>query len=97
MPFNGTNPNSIVVMDNASIHHIDELVELLSGVGVLVKFLPPYSPDINSIEEVFTEVKHYLQANNQTFDSTTTSTMIILEAFNTTLNMQGMYNLTIML
>ena len=68
-------------MDNASIHHIGELVELLSGVGVLVKFLPPYSPDINPIEEVFAEVKHYLQANNQTFDSTTTSTMIILEAF----------------
>ena len=25
MPFNGTNPRSIVIMDNASIHHVDEI------------------------------------------------------------------------
>jgi len=66
MPFDGINPNFVVVMDNALIYHVDEVVELLTSVGVLVKFLPLYSPDINPIEEVFAEVKHYLQANNWT-------------------------------
>ena len=68
-----------MIMDNASIHHVQEVVELLTDVGVLVKFLPPYSPDTNPIQDVFVEVKHYLQANNHTFDSFMTSTMIICD------------------
>ncbi len=38
-PFNGTNPHSIIVMDNASIHHVQDVVELLQNLGVLVYFL----------------------------------------------------------
>ena len=40
MPFNGTNPHSVIVLDNASIHHVDEVVELLHRLGALVLFLP---------------------------------------------------------
>ena len=29
--------------------------------GALIRFLPPYSPDLNPIEEVFAKVKHYLR------------------------------------
>ena len=61
VPFDGVSPNSIVVMDNASIHHVDSVVETILSVGALVRFLPPYSPDMNPIEEVFGEVKHLLQ------------------------------------
>ena len=46
-PFNGVNPNSIIIMDNATIHHVHGVVELLESLGVLVYFLPPYSPDLN--------------------------------------------------
>ena len=53
LPFNGTNPRSVVIMDNASIHHADQLVSNLEDLGVLVYFLPPYSPDLNPIEELF--------------------------------------------
>ena len=55
MPFNGSNHRSIVVIDNASIHHIDEVVQLVSSVGALLWFLPPYSPDLNPIEPVFSQ------------------------------------------
>ena len=82
MPFDGRNPNSVVIMDNVSIHHVDAVVELLTSVGALVRFLPAYSPDINPIEEVFAEVKHYLQANSMLFDSSMTPTATILQAFN---------------
>lgn len=37
---------SIVIMDNFSIHHVDEVAQLFNDVGIIVLFLPPYSPDI---------------------------------------------------
>ena len=59
MPFDGINQNSVVILDNTSIHHLDCVVETILSIGALVRFLPPYSPDYNPIEEVFTKVKHY--------------------------------------
>ena len=55
--FNGSNARSIVIIDNASIRHIDEVVQMVSSVGALLWFLPPYSPDLNPIEPVFSQVK----------------------------------------
>ena len=52
MPFNGSNPGSIVVIDNASIHYSDKVIQLVSGVGALLWFLPLHSPDLNPIEPV---------------------------------------------
>ena len=57
LPFDGANARSILIMDNASVHHITELVELLRQAGILVFFLPPYSPDLNPIEESYSYVK----------------------------------------
>ena len=57
MPFNGTNPHSVLVLDNAAIHHIDGIKTMIEEVGALVLFLPPYSPDYNPIEEAFGKVK----------------------------------------
>ena len=42
IPFYGTNSTSVVVMDNCSIHHVEEVKLLLEEAGILV---PPYSPD----------------------------------------------------
>ena len=63
LPYNGTNPNSVVVLDNAAIHHVDRVTELIEETGAIVMFLPPYSPDIMPIEECFSKVKSYLRAN----------------------------------
>ncbi len=63
MPFDGSNANSIVVMDNASVHHVSEVANLISSVGALLIYLPPYSPDLNPIEEAFSSVKAYLKAH----------------------------------
>ena len=61
LPFDGSNPRSIVVMDNCSIHHVQELGELLNNTGILHFFLPPYSPDLNPIELTFSYIKQYLK------------------------------------
>ena len=67
MPFNGVNSHSIVVLDNCSIHHVDHIVNLIESMGVLVLFLPPYSPDMMPIESAFSKVKSFLKANEIAF------------------------------
>ena len=57
MPFNGVNPHSVLVLDNASIHHVDGIMSMVESIGALVLFLPPYSPDYNPIEELFSKLK----------------------------------------
>ena len=64
LPFNGVNPRSVVILDNASIHHTRRPLELIQSVGALVHFLPPYSPDLNPIEEMFSKVKACLREND---------------------------------
>ena len=53
MPFNGVNPRSVVIMDNASIHHVDAVTDLIeTQTGPKLIFLPPYSPDLMPVEGV---------------------------------------------
>lgn len=81
MPFNGHNPRSVVIMDNCSIHHVDHVTTLLQQIGVLIQWLPPYSPDFNPLEEAFSKVKLMMKAMEiemQTLDDIDT---IVYSAF----------------
>ena len=51
--------NCYVVMDNASIHNDDRLVQILAQKNITLVKLPPYSYDLNPIEMVFGLVKAY--------------------------------------
>lgn len=62
-PFNGINDHSVVIMDNASIHHVTGVSQLIDSTGALLYYLPPYSPDLNPIEEAFSKLKSTLRAN----------------------------------
>src|ERR1044071_2664536 len=55
------NINSVLVLDNARIHHDDILIEYIEAFGGHVEFLPPYSPDFNPIESSFSVIKSFLQ------------------------------------
>ena len=58
-PFNASNPNSVIVMDNASIHHVDGVSQLILQTGALLHYLPPYSPDLNPVEHIQQSESHY--------------------------------------
>ena len=79
------NPRSVVVRDNASIHHLERVYDIITGVGARLVFLPPYSPDLMPLEEVFSKVKAALKASDSTsvYLSTTTPSLIVKLAFST--------------
>ena len=54
LPFNGSTPRSVVVLNNVSIHHIQHATSFIE-MGALVVLLPPYSPDFMQIEELFSK------------------------------------------
>ena len=58
MPYNGTNDNSVLIMDNCSIHHVPEVERVVNDAGAITHYLPPYSPDFNPIELAFSKVKY---------------------------------------
>jgi transposase len=56
-------PKSVLVMDNASFHRSHRVEELCAEAGVILMYLPPYSPDLNPIEEFFAELKAFIRRN----------------------------------
>jgi transposase len=54
-------PGQIVVMDNLSVHKGARVQELVEEQGCELLYLPPYSPDLNPIEEAFGKVKGILR------------------------------------
>ncbi len=69
LPYNGTNPNSVVVWDNCTIHHTSDVVQLINSVGALVTLLP-YSPDLTPAEEAFSKVKSILRSCEDVYAAT---------------------------
>jgi transposase len=51
----------IVVMDNLSAHKGERVKELVEERGCQLLYLPPYSPDLNPIEEAFAKIKSLLR------------------------------------
>src|SRR3712207_209850 len=51
----------VVVMDNLSAHKAERIRELIEEWGCELLYLPPYSPDLNPIEEAFSKIKSRLR------------------------------------
>ena len=54
------NSSSVIVMDNMKSHHAKAVKDLLDSSGVRYIYLPPYSPDRNPIEKLWSKVKAFL-------------------------------------
>jgi len=64
-------PGDIVVMDNLGSHKGQAVRKAIRSAGAKLFFLPPYSPDLNPIEQVFAKLKTLLRkADERTVEAT---------------------------
>ena len=64
-------PRDIVVLDNLGSHKSEAVRQAIRDAGASRVFLPPYSPDLNPIEQVFAKIKTLLRkANARTVEAT---------------------------
>ncbi|XP_068697174.1 uncharacterized protein [Montipora foliosa] len=80
-PFDRVNLNSIIVMDNSDIYHVPRVRDIIEGTGALLIYLPPYSPDYNPLEELFSKVKGHIRRNDVVFQATDNPKALIVESF----------------
>ena len=55
-------PGDVVVLDNLAVHKQLEVRAAIEQAGAQLRFLPPYSPDLNPIEMAFAKLKAFLRA-----------------------------------
>lgn len=51
----------IIIMDNMRSHHVKKVAEVLENAGMNLLYLPPYSPDFNPIEKLWSKIKSILR------------------------------------
>lgn len=56
-------PGDVVVMDNLAAHKAPGVREAVESVGAWVAYLPPYSPDLNPIENMWSKMKSLLRSS----------------------------------
>ena len=54
-------PGDVVVLDNLPAHKVAGIREAINAVGASILYLPPYSPDLNPIEQMFAKLKALLR------------------------------------
>jgi transposase len=55
-------PGDVLVMDNLPSHKVAGVREAIEAAGATLRYLPPYSPDLNPIEQVFAKLKALLRS-----------------------------------
>jgi transposase len=58
-------PGDIVVMDNLSAHKSEDIRLAIEAAGAGLRYLPPYSPDLNPIEQAFSKLKAHLRKHKE--------------------------------
>jgi transposase len=59
---------SVIVMDNAAFHKGKDMQKMLEDAGHILTYLPPYSPDLNSIEKFWAQAKRIRRTTNCSID-----------------------------
>lgn len=75
-------PGDIVVMDNLPAHKVKGVAEAIAERGAELRYLPPYSPDLNPIEQMFAKLKALLRkAAARSVDKLWDTIGLLLDAF----------------
>ncbi len=75
-------PGDIVVLDNLGSHKSHAVRNAIRAAGARLFFLPPYSPDLNPIKQVFAKLKHLLrEASERTVENTWRRAGALLDLF----------------
>jgi len=75
-------PGDLVIMDNLGSHKSEAVRAAIRAAGARRFFLPPYSPDLNPIEQVFAKLKHLLRkAQARTVEATWRSIGCLIDRF----------------
>ncbi|MPR12644.1 IS630 family transposase [Microvirga tunisiensis] len=75
-------PGDVVVLDNLAAHKVAGVEEAIRAVGGSILYLPPYSPDLNPIEQLFAKLKALLRkAGARTKEALWTTIGELLDAF----------------
>ena len=78
-------PGDIVIMDNLGSHKSAEVRRMIRTVGARLWYLPPYSPDLNPIEQAFAKMKTLLRkADARTIEQTWRTIGALLDCFTPT-------------
>jgi len=73
-------PGDIVVMDRLGPHKVPRIVQLIESTGAEVWLLPPYSPDFNPIEKMWSKIKQFVRsAKPRTYEELMTAIAQALE------------------
>jgi transposase len=62
-------PGDIIVIDNASFHKSQAIEDLIAQFGCELWYLPPYSPDLNPIENWWFVLKNWMRQRWDDFDN----------------------------
>jgi transposase len=75
-------PGDVVIMDNLGSHKVTGVREAIEAAGATLLYLPPYSPDLNPIEQAFAKLKALLRkAAARTLDALVAAIAEALDAF----------------
>jgi transposase len=75
-------PGDVVVLDNLAVHKVDGVRQAIAAVGAFILYLPPYSPDLNPIEQLFAKLKALLRKTTaRTKDALSIAIGSVLQSF----------------
>jgi transposase len=75
-------PGDVVIMDNLPAHKASGIREAIEATGATLRYLPPYSPDFNPIENAFSKLKALMRARaERTIDALWTAVGEVIDLF----------------